>query len=124
MGVLLVVLPFCLAWLACSTLSSELGDVVKWVCVSVSGMWLCFLIAQFLLSRGNPQAVRQDWPLVAALNFAPFCSVIVVWALMTREAALAMLVVALVTLGCSYAGAALAAFIARRRVRRIALQVG
>lgn len=77
-----------------------------------------------LPERGNPRAVRQAWPVIAALNFAPFCSVIVVWALVTREAALAMLVVANISLGCSCAGAALATFIARRRARRLALQVG
>lgn len=124
LGVLLVVQTYSVFWLACHMLSSELGDVAKWLCIAVSAMWLCFLIAQFLLSRGNPRALRQDWPVIAALNFAPFGSVIVVWALVTGAAALAMLVVANVTLGCSCAGAALAAFIARRRVRRIALRVG
>ncbi len=124
LGVLLVVQTSSSFWLACSTLSSELRDVVKWVCVSVSGMWVSFLIVQFLLSRGNPRAVRQDWPVIAALNFAPFGSVIVIWALVTGEAALAMLVVANITLGCSYAGAALAALIARRRLRGIAAACG
>jgi hypothetical protein len=116
LGVLLVVQTSSLFWLACSVLSSELGDVVKWLCILVGAMWVWFLVAQFLLSRGNPRAVRQDWPVIAGLNLAPFGSVIVVWALVTREAALAMLVVANVTLGCSYAGAALAALMARRRV--------
>jgi sterol desaturase/sphingolipid hydroxylase (fatty acid hydroxylase superfamily) len=124
LGVLLVVQTSSLFWLACSVLSSELGDVVKWLCILVGAMWVCFLVAQFLLSRGNPWAVRQDWPVIAALNFAPFCSVIVVWVLVTGAAALAMLVAANITLGCSCAGAALAAFIARRRARKIALQAG
>ena len=97
---------------------------MKWLCIAVSAMWLSFLIAQFFLSRGNPRALRQDWPVIAALNFAPFGSVIVVWALVTGAAALAMLVVANLTLGCACAGAALAAFIARRRARRTALQAG
>lgn len=116
LGVLLVAQTSSLFWLACSTLSSELGDIVKWLCIAVSATWLSFLIAQFFLSHGNPRALRQDWPLIAALNFAPFCSVVVLWVLLTREAALAMLIVANITLGCSYAGAALAALMARRRV--------
>lgn len=124
LGVLLVVQTYALFWLACNALSSELGDVVKWLCILVGAMWVCFLVAQFLLSRGNPRAVLQDWPVIAALNFAPFCSVIVVWVLVTGAAALAMLVAANITLGCSCAGAALAAFIARRRARKIALQAG
>ena len=116
LGILLVVQTSSLFWLACSMLSSELGDVVKWLCIAVSATWLSFLTAQFFLSRGNPRALRQDWPLIAALNFAPFCSVVVLWVLLPREAALAMLIVANITLGCSYAGAALAALMARRRV--------
>ncbi len=124
LGVLLVVQTYALFWLACSVLSSELGDVAKWLCILVGAMWFCFLVAQFLISRGNPRAVRQDWPVIAALNFAPFCSVIIVWVLVTGTAALAMLVAANITLGCSCAGAALAAFIARRRTRKTALQAG
>jgi len=124
LGVLLVVQAYALFWLPYTALSSELGDVVKWLCIAVSAMWLSFLIAQFFLSRGNPRAVRQDWPVIAALNFAPFGSVIVVWALVTGAAALAMLVVANITLVCSIAGAALAAFIARRRVAAVRPEQG
>lgn len=116
LGVLLVAQTFSLTWLAFCTMCPEGGDALNWGCAFVVGMWICFLIAQFLLSRGNPRALRQDWPLIAALNFAPFGSVLVFWALVTREAALAMLVVANITLGCSCAGAALAELMARRRV--------
>jgi hypothetical protein len=43
------------------------------------------------------------------------CSVIVALAALTRWAGLLMLVMAITTLGCSYAGAGLAALTARRR---------
>jgi len=124
LGVLLIVQTFSLTWLAFCTMCPEGGDALNWGCAFVVGMWICFLIAQFFLSRGNPRALRQDWPVIAALNFAPFGSVIVVWALVTGAAALAMLVVANITLGCSCAGAALAAFIARLRARMRSAQVG
>jgi hypothetical protein len=124
LGVLLIVQTFSLTWLAFCTMCPEGGDALNWGCAFVVGMWICFLIAQFFLSRGNPRALRQDWPVIAALNFAPFGSVIVVWALVTGAAALAMLVVANLTLGCACAGAALAAFIARRRAPAVRPEQG
>ena len=34
------------------------------------------LIAQFFLSLGHPQALRQDWPIILCLNFMVFLNAI------------------------------------------------
>jgi hypothetical protein len=102
----------------------ELGTVAQFTCASFIGLWVCFFITQFFLSYGNPRAICKDWPVIAALNFAPFCSVILLWAFVTWRAALAILVVAGITLACSCAGAALAALTARRRLRVIPPALG
>jgi hypothetical protein len=94
------------------------------LCAAFIGVWICFFISQYLLSYGNPRALRKDWPLIAALNSAPLCSVIIAWILITWRAALAILVVAGITLVCSYAGAALATLAARRRLRAIRPELG
>ncbi len=102
--------------LVTAVLGTEPGTVALLICGAFIGTWVCFFFTQFFLSYGNPRAVRKDWPVIAALNFAPFCSVIISWVFVNQRAALAILVVAGLTLVCSYAGAALAALIARRRL--------
>ena len=70
---------------------------------------VCFLISQYFLSRGNPQALRKVWPLVIAMNIMPLYAAILCLVLESKGAALGMLLVTTITLACSYAGAALAA---------------
>jgi len=73
-----------------------------------------FLIAQYFLSRGNPQALRKVWPLIIAMNFILLCAPILCLVLESKGAALGTLLLAMFTVACSYAGAALAARAARR----------
>jgi len=116
LGVIFVFMTFFLAWVGAALVGGgEAGDIAKCFCVSFIGMGICFLITQYFLSRGNRKAVCKDWPLILAMNFAPFCSVIVALAALTKWAGLVMLVVTIITLACSYAGVGLAALTARRR---------
>jgi hypothetical protein len=73
-----------------------------------------FLIAQYFLSRGNPQALRKVWPLIMAMNFVLLCAPILCLVLETKGAALGTLLLAMFTVACSYAGVALAARTARQ----------
>ena len=118
-GVSLFSMPF---FLACVSfiLTGEIGETLLCFCASFIGLGVCFFITQYLLSRGNPQALCKDWPLIIAMNLAPFafCLVFIVLAFLTKRSGGVMLVVTMTTilLVCSYAGAALATLIARRRL--------
>jgi hypothetical protein len=74
-----------------------------------------FLIAQFTLSRGNPQPLRRTWPKIIALNFLPLLAAPICLVIGTHGARLSVPWLALFTVACSYAGAALAARLARNR---------
>lgn len=124
LGVAEIFLAYCVTMLLMPVVGSELNAVVQSLCAAFIAVWICFFITQFLLSYGDPRALRKDWPVIAALNFAPFCSVIIFWGFVTWRAALALLVVAGITLVCSYAGAALATLAARRRLRVIRPELG
>lgn len=117
LGVCLVFATFVLALVLGTLFSGEIGDFAQWFGVLFIGMAVCCGITQYFLSPGNPQAPRKDWPVIMALNSAPFFTIIVALAVLTKWAGLVMLVVTIITLVCSYAGAALAALIARRRLR-------
>ena len=71
-----------------------------------------FLLSQYFLSSGNPQALRSDWPCILRLNFWMLCMtvVLIVW---QKEVHMLWLAVLGCTLACSCAGAALAALAAR-----------
>jgi hypothetical protein len=115
LGVLSVALLFGLA--------EGVGDLLpeRWkgsfihVVIFVIGMGGYFLVSQYLLSRGNPQAVRKDWPIIIAMNFTPLCVTIITLVVEPNKgSALQMLLVAILTMACSYAGAAVAARAARQ----------
>jgi hypothetical protein len=73
------------------------------------GMGAYFFIAQYLLSRGNALSVRNDWPIIIALNSAPtFMTVLSLAFESNKKAALPVLGVVVLGLACSYAGAAFA----------------
>ena len=74
------------------------------------------LIAQFFLSRAHPQALRLDWPIILCLNFMVFLNAILNLTLEPGAAAHpTILIMVAAALASSYAGAALAALIARIR---------
>ena len=64
-----------------------------------------FLLSQYFLSSGNPQALRSDWPLILRLNSWILCVTVFISAQRPW--------LAICTVACSSAGAALAARIAR-----------
>lgn len=73
-----------------------------------------FLISQYFLSRGNPQALRKDWSSIVALNFTLLISTIICLVVEPNKGAkLETLCLAILAVACSYAGAALAARTAR-----------
>jgi hypothetical membrane protein len=73
------------------------------------GMGAYFFVTQYLLSRGNAWPVRNDWPIIIALNSAPAFMIVLALAIEPNKlAVLQMLGVTILCLACSYAGAALA----------------
>jgi len=81
--------------------------------IGVGAFALC---AQLFLSRGHATALRKDWPIILCLNFMLLVSMVLCFTLEHNNpgAHLTALVMAGVGVACSYAGAALAARIARR----------
>ena len=79
------------------------------------------LCAQLFLSRGHVAALRKDWPIILCLNFMVFVSTVLCLALEHNNPAakLTAVVLAGVAVACSYAGAWLAACIARNRTRAV-----
>jgi hypothetical protein len=91
------------------------GETLGYMAGFISVVAYC-LIAQFFLSLGHPQALRQDWPIILCLNFMVFLNAILNLTLEPGAAAHpTILILVAAALACSYAGAALAALIARIR---------
>ena len=73
-----------------------------------------FFMAQYLLSRRNPQALRTNWPLMLALNLMLIISAGIAFAIEpNRVAVMETVVTAVFTVAFSCAGAALAGRVAR-----------
>jgi len=85
------------------------------------GVGVFALGAQLFLSRGHVAALRTDWPVILCLNFMLLLSMVLCFTLEHNNpgAHLTALVMAGVAVACSYAGAALAALIARNRTPAI-----
>ena len=64
---LLGVLSFIVFMVVGETADQFLGDIAGTI-VFVIVMPAYFFICQFLLSRGNPSALRKDWPVMLALG--------------------------------------------------------
>ena len=91
------------------------GETLGEMAGFIGGVAYC-LIAQFFLSLGHPQPLRQDWPIILCLNFMVFLNAILNLTLEPGAAAHpTILIMVAAALVCSYAGAALAALIARIR---------
>ena len=93
-------------------LGESFGEPVMYI--GVGAFSLC---AQLFLSRGHVAALRTDWPIILGLNFMVLLSTVLCLALEHNNpgAHLTALVLAGVAVACSYAGAWLAARIARNR---------
>ena len=80
------------------------------------GLAAYFLISQYFLSRGNPQAICKDWPYILALNLPLLASDItclIVEPNTNTGAKLSALCMGILAVACSYAGAGVAARTAR-----------
>ena len=79
----------------------------------IGGMCGYFLISAYLLSRGNPQAIWKNWPIILALNLILLITAIIALVVEPNKlAALLTLGVAIVAVACSFAGAWLGARVA------------
>lgn len=104
-------------WKSVSALSLGVVGLFVWFVLAESvggyamfiGTGGYFLLSQYFLSCGNPQALRSDWPCILRLNFWILCLTVFILA----QRGLHMPWLAVCTLACSFAGAALAARIAR-----------
>lgn len=85
------------------------------------GVGVFSLFTQLFLSRGHVAAPRKDWPIILCLNFMVLLSTVLCLALEHNNpgAHLTALVLAGIAVACSYAGAWLAARIARNRTHAI-----
>ena len=84
------------------------------------GVGAYFLILSYLLSRGNPQAVRKGRPIIFALNITPlFMLLMTVVGERRLGPVLFGLGLLMFTVLSSFAGAALAQQVARRRLRSL-----
>ena len=94
-------------------LGESFGELAMYI--GVGAFALC---AQLFLSRGHVAALRKDWPVILCLNFMVLLSTVLCLALEHNNPAahLTALVLAGVAVACSYAGAWLAARIARNRI--------
>lgn len=74
------------------------------------GSGIYYFIAQFLLSRGNPVAPRNDWVVILCLNVAFIVTAILV--LLIEPDTKWHAIVVVISLGCSILGAKFAALLA------------
>jgi hypothetical protein len=94
------------------------GAVYIWGSFLVGGIGAYFLILSYLLSRGNPRAVRKGWPIILALNITPlFMLLMTVFLERQLGPVLSALGLVMFTVLSSFAGATLAQLVARRRLR-------
>jgi hypothetical protein len=67
---------FVLMMLVGESLLKPFGETMALV-VTFSSLAVYFFICQFLLSRGNPDALRTDWRIMLALGAVPLVSVVI-----------------------------------------------
>jgi hypothetical protein len=112
-ALVLSVLFFFLYFFVGETSAHYLGDAGFAVIFILTGVY--FFICQFRLSRGNAEALRQDWPIILALNAVPLVMVIL---MVGKEKWPVILVQGLVTLLAGCGGAFAGAVVAARRARK------
>ena len=91
-----------------------LGDIAA-IIVIVIVMLAYFFICQFLLSRGNPNALFKDWPSMLALGAVGIATAVITALVEKREVFLTQ---GLGFLFVSFAGILGGAFVASRQARR------
>ena len=111
---LLGLLSFVVFMFVGETADYRLSDIAAYI-VIVIVMMAYFFICQFLLSRGNPNALFKDWPIMLALG-AIGIPIAVVTALGEKREV--FLTQGLGFLFVSFAGILAGAFVASREARR------
>jgi hypothetical protein len=88
--------------------------------IFIGGMGCFFFMSEFLLSRANAKATREDWPLILALISPLLITALIASAVEpNKHAVLAVVGVIILAVACSFAGAALAARVVRHRSSRV-----
>lgn len=78
--------------------------------IFVIGMGAYFFMAEYLLSHGNPEAVRKDWPIILALTLPLIVSTAIAFVVEPNKSAVIEVAgTALLAVASSFAGAVLAA---------------
>jgi hypothetical protein len=92
-----------------------LGDIAALIVIAIL-MLTYFFICQFFASRGNPHALRKDWPLMLALGAGAIVVALITALAEKREVFLTQgLGFLLVWLVGTFAGAVAASLAARRK---------
>lgn len=112
---LLGVLSFAVFMFVAHEADNLLGDTAG-VIVTGIGMLAYFFLCQFRLSRGNPDALLKDWPIMLALN-ATIIVVLFVSVLVEKQGAVFLFQALGILLVC-FAGTLAGAFVASRAARR------
>jgi hypothetical protein len=116
---LLGVLSFALFMFVAHTVGSLLGETADVIVFGIV-MLAYFFICQFRLSRGNPNALIKDWPIMLALN-ATIIVVLFVSVLVEKRGVVFLsqaLGILLVCFAGTWAGAFVASRAARRKTRQ------
>jgi len=119
MAFLLGLFAFFLFMFIGETGMSRLGDVAGLI-VAFILMAAYFFICQFLLSRGNPDAYRKDWPVMLALDAILLVALFFMILAERREVVLSQgLGILIFCCGATFAGAVAASIAARRKAKRL-----
>ena len=85
---LLGLLSFILMMFLGEALGKLIGEATG-LTVTFSVLAVYFFVSQFLLSRGNPDALRSDWRIMLALGAVPIVSVVIMVLVEKRDVILA-----------------------------------
>ena len=88
-------------------LGEEYGISIAFIAVGIY-----YLFSQYFLSRGNPRALYEDWPLILLLNAALIVTAILI--LLIEPDAKSDSIVALISVLSSVVGAGLAGWMAKK----------
>ena len=111
------VLSFALLFIVGGPIAEKVGEAVGSIIMFIL-LAAYFFICQFRLSRGLPDALRKDWPIMLALDAVPLLMVFIIELVgkdpVTRYQGLGIL---LFCCGGTFAGAFVASLDARRKAR-------
>ncbi len=106
--VAVVLSPFCAL---IGFIGEAFGGIVGFGAIAV-----CFLLLQYFLSRG--MSLRQSWPILLGTNFLPLClGTFVIFVEQKSGDWMQGVLIIILSLTCSLAGAALASQLSRKRLQ-------